>query len=203
MVSEKPVTKEYPFMISPTGKGAGGQDMASPQAEFDALFAYKEEFLNLADDDVTFTLFSESEFKRANTLADPSEGDMPSENTWNPSFLKVESIGFKSGRITITFKDSEKRYIRNLANVRLYNHEDPNPQSDIKEEVQGAIFDALNFYNYMKNSVFHSNLDRLQKFKAVMFRILGSNGLYNKGKKCDLVEFENPMNTKQELAFLC
>lgn len=71
------------------------------------------------------------------------------------------------------------------------------------EEVNGAIFDALNFYNYMKNRVYHSDVAKLQTFKATMFRILGSNGLYNKGKKCDIVEFENPLNTKQELMFIC
>jgi len=36
-----------------------------------------------------------------------------------------------------------------------------------------------------------------------MYRILGSDGIYNKGKKCDLMEFENPLNQRQELLFLC
>lgn len=87
--------------------------------------------------------------------------------------------------------------------MRLYNHVDPDPQDDIAEEVNGAIFDSLNFYNFQKNRVLHNDVNKLQNFKAVMFRILGSNGLYNKGKKCDIVEFENPVNAKQELMFLC
>lgn len=49
----------------------------------------------------------------------------------------------------------------------------------------------------------HSDIQKLQVFKAVMFRILGSNGVYNKGKKCDIIQFENPMNAKQELMFIC
>jgi len=61
--------------------------------------------------------------------------------------LNVESIHFLDGKITISFKDSDKKYSRNLSNVRLYNHIDPNPEDDEPEEVNGAIFDALNFYN--------------------------------------------------------
>jgi len=54
---------------------------------------------------------------------------------------------------------------------------DPDPQDDIAEEVNGAIFDSLNFYNFQKNRVLHNDVNKLQNFKAVMFRILGSNGL--------------------------
>lgn len=36
-----------------------------------------------------------------------------------------------------------------------------------------------------------------------MFRVLGAPGNYNNGRKCDVIEFENPLNSKQELAFLC
>jgi hypothetical protein len=93
--------------------------------------------------------------------------------------------------------------VRNLANVRVYNHQDPDALDDTPEEVNGAIFDALNYYNYMKNRVFHSDLLKLNKFKAIMFRILGAKGIYNAGFKCNIVEFENPMNTRQEVMLLC
>lgn len=202
MYSEKPVGKDYSFMITPKSKDKK-QHGSSPQEAYMALMAQKDAFLNLADDDLVFMLFTESEFKNGKTLADPSEGENPSANTFIPTFMQVETIGFHQGKLTIAFKDSEKKYIRNLANVRVYNHVDPDPQDDISEEVNGAIFDALNFYNYQKNRVLHSDVNKLQTFKSVMFRILGSNGLQNKGKKCDIVQFENTMNTKQELMFLC
>jgi len=56
-----------------------------------------------------FTLFTESEFNKGKTLASPSEGENPSENTFIPAFLGVESIGFSQGKITIAFKDSDKK----------------------------------------------------------------------------------------------
>jgi len=55
----------------------------------------------------------------------------------------------------------------------------------------------------MKNRVFHSDLLKLNKFKAIMFRLLGARGIYNEGKKCNIAEFENPMNTRQEIMILC
>lgn len=36
-----------------------------------------------------------------------------------------------------------------------------------------------------------------------MFRLLGARGIYNTGMKCNVAEFENPMNTRQELMLLC
>lgn len=75
--------------------------------------------MNLADDDVLFAVFTERDFNTYQTLADPSEGDHPSENTFNPTFLGVESISFHDGKMTIAFKDSEKKYMRNLAHVRI------------------------------------------------------------------------------------
>lgn len=111
MTSDKPVNKDYPFYIAPKGSnGKGGAtSLSSPQDQFNAQFAFKDQFLNLADDDITFTLLTESEFKKAETLADASEGDTPSENEFNPTFLKVESIAFKNGKMTLEFKDSEKK----------------------------------------------------------------------------------------------
>lgn len=66
--------------------------------------------MNLTDDDVVFTLLTESEYKKAaTTLADPSEGDSPSENTFIPAFLKIENIHFHNGKMSIEFKDSDKK----------------------------------------------------------------------------------------------
>jgi hypothetical protein len=135
-------------------------------------------------------VFSESDFKKY--------GDMV-----EPTFMTVETMTIKEGRFTIDFKDSEKKYIRNLANARIYNHQDPDPLDNTPEEVNGAIFDALNYYNYMKNRVFHSDVNKLNKFKAIMFRLLGARGIYNQGLKCNIAEFENPMNTRQEIMVLC
>jgi len=106
---------------------------------------YKNEELNLGDDDVLFTLLTESLYRDAKTtLAEESEGDNPNENKFIPQFLKVDSIKFNNGKMTIEFKDSDKKYVRNLAHVILYNHIDPDPQDDVPEDVNGAIFDAMN-----------------------------------------------------------
>lgn len=107
------------------------------------VFELKEEFFNLNDDEVKFTVFTESDFKRSTYSED---GD-PGANDYIPHFLSVDSIGFKAGKMTISFKDSDHKYTRNLSNVRLYNHVDPNPEDDEPEEVNGAVHDALNFYN--------------------------------------------------------
>jgi hypothetical protein len=93
--------------------------------------------------------------------------------------------------------------VRNLANARIYNHQDPDALDNTPEEVNGAIYDALNYYNYIKNRVYHSDVNKLNKFKAIMFRLLGARGIYNKGMKCNISEFENPMNTRQEIMILC
>jgi len=69
----------------------------------------KEENINLADDDVVFTLLTENTIKTNETLANESDGDEPSANTFNPVFLKIQTISFKKGRMVIEFKDSDKK----------------------------------------------------------------------------------------------
>lgn len=109
-------------------------------------------------------MFSESDFKKY--------GDMV-----EPNFLTVETMAMKDGRFTVEFKDSDKKYVRNLANARIYNHADPDALDNTPEEVNGAIYDALNYYNYIKNRVYHSDLNKLNKFKQIMFRLLGARGI--------------------------
>ena len=55
----------------------------------------------------------------------------------------------------------------------------------------------------MRNRVFHSDVKKLNKFKAIMFRLLGARGIKNQGLKCFLAEIENPVNARQEVMLLC
>jgi len=134
-------TKSFEFYTEPKPK-----DKTIPQIPEELKYLeYKDEELNLSDDDVLFTLLTESLYRDAKTtLAEESEGENPNENKFIPQFLKVDSIKFNNGKMTIEFKDSDKKYVRNLAHIRLYNHIDPDPQDDFPEDVNGAIFDAMN-----------------------------------------------------------
>lgn len=150
METSKPLSPIYPFYTTPAHKdptlNMTASELAAHRASEQGLppppvFELKEEIQNLMDDEIRFTIFNESDFKKTTYSEDGDQG----ANDFVPQFLNVESIHFKDGKMTISFKDSDKKYSRNLSNVRLYNHNDPDPEDDEPEEVNGAIFDALNF----------------------------------------------------------
>jgi len=106
----------------------------------------------------------------------------------------MDFITIKGNELTVSMANVDETFKRNLAHLKNYNKVD---------YLQGVIHDAAVLADAYANHIFATDADSLDNLRNAFSKVLSDDRVAAKGHKCDVMEFENPVNVSQEMIFLC
>lgn len=108
--------------------------------------------------------------------------------------MEMDFISIKESELSISMKDVDEPYKRNLAQLKIYNKED---------YLKGVIVDAAMLADAYANHMFATDADALDNLRNAFSKVLADDRVAGRGHKCDVMEFENPATVNQEMIFMC
>jgi len=108
--------------------------------------------------------------------------------------MEIDFLTIKGSQFTISMKDVDEPYSRNLAQLKNYNKAD---------YLKGVITDAADLAEAHSTHLFSTEAEALDTLRNAFSKVLADDRVAGRGHKCDVMEFENPATVNQEMVFIC